>query len=150
MKITSKHLMPVIFILFIAAYGVFLYITNLPVGPALGLKEAEAEGCLLDYGKSECIGGKLGIPFYNAGSKTVTYTEITVPTTRGADIAKLNEHLGPKATGAAELTGCGEVDASRNLKLRWCCDKCYEAEMTEPVESVELVEPGAESRPQEN
>ncbi|MCX6802522.1 MAG: hypothetical protein NT067_05440 [Candidatus Diapherotrites archaeon] len=137
-KIESKWLMPALFLLFVATYGIFFYITN-PVNlPAADLNGAINDGCVLEYGKSECIEGKLNVPFYNSGAKIIVSAEITIPKKNGIDIASITSQLQPQNTGSVKLTDCGAIDSSRPLKLKWCCEKCYETEMNNPSDSVEL------------
>ncbi|MFH1234321.1 MAG: hypothetical protein V1493_01790 [Candidatus Diapherotrites archaeon] len=138
MEIKSKYLMPALFLAFVATYGIFLYITGAFGGPALPLEEAIKDGCVLEYGKNECVEGKLSIPFYNDGTKTIISAEITIPTRNGQDIAGISEQLLPQQTAGAKTTDCASVDGSRPLKLKWCCERCYETEMTNPSDSVTL------------
>lgn len=133
----KKILLPLLFLCFLVLFGFIVHLAGQPE-PSASAEDARKAQCVLDYGEPECFNEKLNIPFYNAGTKTISYAEITVPTTQGADIAMVREKLEPKETGAVETTACSMVDKSRNLKVKWCCEKCYEAEMTEPSSAVRL------------
>jgi hypothetical protein len=136
MKIKSKYLVPALFLAFVAIYGIFLYITGALGQPSSLLEDAAKDGCVLEYGKSECIEGKLTVPFFNAGTKSILSAEITIPTRNGIDIAGISEQLLPQQAAQAKTTACDLVDSSRPLKLKWCCEKCYGTEMSNPSESV--------------
>ncbi|MEM0360150.1 MAG: hypothetical protein QXK06_02315 [Candidatus Diapherotrites archaeon] len=137
-KIESKWLLPAGFILFMAAYGIFFYITNLANAPAENLSEAMRNGCLLEYGESECINERLAVPFFNGGEKTIQSVQITIPTIQGTDIATINEPLEPQKAASVQLTECKKIDSSKNLKAKWCCDKCFESEMNNPSKEIKL------------
>ena len=132
----QKILLPALFIAFLAVFGLLLLLLNPENDKIMPLGEAEKEGCLLSYGKSECINDILSIPFYNDGNKPIKRTQITIPTTSGMDIANISESLPPRKTGAVQLSKCNKVDKTKPLKLKWCCEKCYETKMTNPSKTI--------------
>lgn len=134
----QKTLLPVLFIVFLALFGLVVFLFSPEKDNAMPLSQAERKGCLLSYGESQCIDGILSIPFYNDGNKTITSAQIIIPTKRGVDVANISEPLAPRKTGAVQLSKCSKVDKTKTLKLKWCCEKCYETEMTKPSQAITI------------
>lgn len=135
----QKILLPLSFFLFLAFFGLIVLMLNPTNDKVMPLSEAKKEGCLLDYGESQCIDGFLSTPFYNAGKKTINSTQIRIPTKNGVDIANITEPLAPNKSGVVQLSKCDIVDKTKPLKLKWCCEKCYEAEMTNPSKAITII-----------
>lgn len=121
----------------IAIGGTLLLMQGEPLPPKT-LEEAVEDGCVLDYGESECLGGRIVIPFYNSGGKAVTHVRITLPVSSGQDIFEIFEPLAPGEGKSATLSECRKATGEK-ASLYWCCEECYGTDMNNPSEKVRVL-----------
>ena len=108
------------------------YINNPKINTSF--KAEVNSSCILEYGSSECINGKIYTPFYNPGNISIENVKVIIPKPNGVDIYNVQEPLGPGEAKSLTTTDCsGEQNLTQIMslfRLRWCCeDKCYEIYM---------------------
>jgi len=133
----KRYGLPIAFLLFVFIFGI-IYLVEQEIYKPKDLEKGLESGCLLEYGHWECINGKIAIPFYNAGEKTITYASIAIPVKTGYDIYATSEHLESKKTGVLLTANCEGV-ALENSKLKWCCaEDCFETYMNNPKKEISI------------
>ncbi|GEM_PF-1580791 len=135
-------LLPVAFVLAFLAVGIigfFLGFWNYGEEESIpGAEEAEADGCVINYGRAECINGRAVIPFYNAGEKTIKSVHVYLPVSNGTDIFNVIQPLQVMEAKSLTASACSSVSDFNKIRVKWCCEKCYEAEMDSPSEQVNV------------
>lgn len=133
----KRYGLPIAFLLFLFIMGIFYYIQQ-QLSIIEILSAAQKESCVLEYGKWECIDGKIAIPFYNSGEKDVTFTSVTIPVKNGENTYNVEEPLKSGETGALTTANCDEV-VSENFTLKWCCNEnCFTTPMNKPNPDIFL------------
>jgi len=133
----KKYGLPIAFLIFVFIMGIFYYVQQ-QLSVAQTMAAAQKQGCMLEYGPWKCINGKIAIPFYNSGTKDVTFASITVPVKNGQNIYNVGEPLKSKGTGALITANCDEM-ASENFTLKWCCNEtCFTVPMNNPNPDIFL------------
>jgi hypothetical protein len=98
------------------------------------------EGCLIEYGLSECIDGNTVTAFFNPGTSELRRVSMYFYDGEDVDIYNCREPLSPGATETLTTVSCtSDMDMSR-VKLEWCCgEECFDALMNEPSDDLTLV-----------
>ncbi len=133
----KKALLPGIALAAILALGALFFTVNNVPEQAGSFEDSVENECILVYGNQECVDGRIVIPFFNRGEKTVSRVKITLPVQGGNDLFEINFPLAPKTGKSATLSECGKA-TGKPLSLFWCCEKCYSTEMDSPSEDVSL------------
>ena len=95
--------------------------------------------CPIEYGRSQCVEGKLLIPFYNPNNVSIEKLRLIVPTKRGKDIYNVKEPLLKNETKILVLNKCYDSDISRYV-IQWCCkNKCYTQFLANPSEEIMII-----------
>ncbi len=139
-KLNWKAFLPAAFILAFLAVGIIGFSFGMQhsfgEGSILALSEAKVDKCVIDYGEIECVGGRAVIPFYNAGEKEIRSVHVFVPVKNGTDIFNVIQPLSAKEAKSLTISDCSAIINSNVIRVKWCCEQCYETEMNSPNKKV--------------
>ncbi len=141
-KSLGKIPVPVLFVFAVCFIGIagFLLGFNEPMQENnAGLKEAVADKCVLEYGAPECADGKIAVPFYNAGEKEIGSVRVSLPASSGIDLFNVEQPLSAKESKSLMFSECSRLGSPEEIKVKWCCTKCYETKLDSPNKQIILV-----------
>lgn len=102
--------------------------------------------CKINYGKGNCSGGSLYVPFYNPNDRDINKMKITVPKGTATTISlpaeyNVNSPLAANSTGLLNLVPCeNDIDISQ-FSIEWCCGSdCYQSRMNRPDINISITE----------
>ncbi len=72
------------------------------------------ESCMLEYGKSECIDGKIYTPFYNPNNVSINTVKLFIPKSNGVDIYNVMEPLKSEESEALTTADCSNIENFSN------------------------------------
>jgi len=129
----------VLAIFFLAAIAIGIY--GLLSSPYTLVLEPSLTECPIEFGTMGCFEHPV-VPFFNPNEVDLTGIQVLVPKANGVDIYNIDQSL--KANTSEVLTlqalSCPATIKTDDLKVRWCCGKCYESLLSTPSSSFNVTQ----------
>jgi len=141
-KSLGKIPVPVLFVFSVCFIGIagFLLGFHEPAQENnAGFKEAVVDKCVLEYGIPECADGQIAVPFYNAGEKEISSVRVSLPVSSEIDLFNVEQPLSSKESKSLVFSECSRLGSPEEIKVKWCCTKCYETKLDNPNKQIILI-----------